>query len=92
MSILNKYKRWVPMLTIDTSNQLDMVLSQDHTQTIPVDTNNGILNTDCLISYIDMNNPDCIFDGGVTSLTEINGKKITIAMFAKSEYRLKVLK
>lgn len=76
MSILNKYKRWVPMLTIDTSNQLDMVLSQDHTQTIPVDTNNGILNTDCLISYIDMNNPDCIFDGGVTSLTEINGKKI----------------
>lgn len=76
MSILNKYKRWVPMLTIDTSNQLDMVLSQDHTQTIPVDTNNGILNTDCLISYIDMNNPNCIFDGGVTSLTEINGKKI----------------
>lgn len=76
MSILNKYKRWVPMLIIDTSNQLDMVLSQDHTQTIPVDTNNGILNTDCLISYIDMNNPNCIFDGGVTSLTEINGKKI----------------
>lgn len=76
MSILNKYKRWVPMLTIDTSNQLDMVLSQDQTQTIPVDTNNGILNTDCLISYIDMNNPNCIFDGGVTSLTEINGKKI----------------
>ena len=76
MSILNKYKRWVPMLTIDTSNQLDMVLSQDHTQTIPVDTNNGVLNTDCLISYIDMNNPDCIIDGGVTSLTEINGKKI----------------
>ena len=76
MSILNKYKRWVPMLTIDTSNQLDMVLSQDHTPTIPVDTKNGILNTDCLISYIDMNNPDCIFDGGVTSLTEINGKKI----------------
>ena len=58
MSILNKYKRWVPMIEINTKNQLDMVLSQDHTPTIPID---GSLNENCLISYIDMENDDCIF-------------------------------
>jgi len=58
MSILNKYKRWVPMLTINTVNQWDMVLSQDHTPTIPLD---GSLNEDCLISYIDMEKDECIF-------------------------------
>lgn len=58
MSILNKYKRWVPMVKINTKNQMDMVLSQDHTPTIPID---GSLNENCLISYIDMENKNCIF-------------------------------
>ena len=66
MSILNKYKRWKPMLVLDTSKVCDFVLSQDNSQTIDL---NGNLTEKCLISYIDTFRNECVDDkGGLVSL------------------------
>lgn len=50
MSILNKYKRWQPLLTMHTHNQIDFVLSQDTKPTVEL---NGSLTDRCLVSYFD---------------------------------------
>lgn len=71
MQIINgKYKRWDPQLLIDRSATFDFVLDPSDDNTVEI---NGNLTTDCLISYIDMENGDCIFgDSGVTSLPDFS--------------------
>lgn len=58
MSILNKYKRWNNILTIDKSYYYDFVLSQDNNTF----SNNG---NDCLIMEIDINNKNCIVENSI---------------------------
>lgn len=64
MSILQKYKRWNPLLKIDSSNILDVVLSMDNSIGINI---NGKLTDKCLISYIETNNDNCIVGEGLAS-------------------------
>lgn len=67
MTILNKYKRWKPILLIDKSRFYDFVLSLDNSQTVKLD---GSLTNKCLISYIDTNNPECLLEqGGLLSMS-----------------------
>lgn len=59
MSILNKYKQWPLRLVVNRSNIMDVVVSDDATIVYDVvDTNNGKLLEDNLISYIDMTIPN----------------------------------
>lgn len=76
MSILNKYKRWIPLLIPIKDEYFDFVLSQDDTPSIPYD---GKLTKRCLSSYVDfsdrnyvnngyaMSNPDFIWEDSVCS-------------------------
>ena len=63
MAILNKYKKkWKTLLLLRKDRYDDFVLSLDNTKAVPLD---GKLTEDCLISYIDTNNPECIIDGSL---------------------------
>ena len=65
MSILNKYKRWIPQLLLVKDRYLDFVLSQHQGPSENCDS--GKLKEECLISFIDFDNPDCIIkDGSLT--------------------------
>ena len=55
MSILNKYKRWVPMLLPVNDEYWDFVLSQDGTPSIGVSPK---LNENCLSAYISFWDPE----------------------------------
>lgn len=59
--ILNKYKRWKPILLLNEDKYNDFVLSLDNSNTINI---NGELTNKCLISYIDINNNQCVGDNG----------------------------
>lgn len=59
--IINKYKRWKPILLLIEDKYHDFVLSQDNSNTINI---NGELTKKCLISYIDINNKECIGNNG----------------------------
>lgn len=73
MAILNKYKRWKPILLLDKSKYYDFVLSLDDAGYIPL---NGILSDSCLISYIDTEKNECIIgDGGLISLDKYTYEK-----------------
>lgn len=67
MSILNKYKRWKPMLHIVKDEYLDFVLSLDNTESLNVD---GQLTKRCLISFIDTDIEDCIDGNRLSSMQE----------------------
>ena len=68
MSILNKYKRWIPQIIIDRSNQLDVVLSQAVEPSHICD--GSYLVDKCLISYINTNEDDCISDNELVSVNK----------------------
>lgn len=59
MSILNKYKRHQKLLGLNTSETYDVVLSQDTTKSVMIDSK---LTLDGLISYINFSDEDCIID------------------------------
>ena len=61
MEILNKYKRWKPLLVPIRDKELDFVLSQANANTINID---GNLTTKCLISFIDTRLSECIGEDG----------------------------
>lgn len=64
MSILNKYKQWPLRLILNRFNIMDVVVSDDTTSSSDmVDTINGKLSEDNLISYIDMSIPNKIGEG-----------------------------
>ena len=61
MEILNKYKRWKPLLIPSRDKELDFVLSQDNANTVNLD---GNLTTKCLVSFIDTRLNECIGEEG----------------------------
>ena len=62
MAILNKYKKkWQTGLQLRKDNYYDFVLSLNNESSVPL---NGKLTTRCLSSYIDVENKDCLIDGG----------------------------
>lgn len=67
MSILNKYKRWVPMLLPVNDEYWDFVLSQDGTPSIGVSPK---LNENCLSAYISFWDPECQELNGVHSYSK----------------------
>lgn len=64
MAILNKYKRWVPMLMPIWDQYWDVVLSQDNS---PSYGSEGKLVENCLSSYIDFGDEECQNELGVQS-------------------------
>ena len=64
MSILNKYKRWVPMLLPMKDEYWDFVLSQDGTPSIPFGRR---MTERCLASYIEFGDRECQEENGVHS-------------------------
>lgn len=64
MSILNKYKRWVPMLIPINDEYWDFVLSQDGS---PSSDRGAVLNEKCLSSYIAFWDAECQEPRGVHS-------------------------
>ena len=62
--ILNKYKRWVPMLLPVNDEYWDFVLSQDGSPSYPY---NGRLTERCLAGYINFWDRNCIDDKGAVS-------------------------
>ena len=67
MAILNKYKRWVPMIMPIKDEYWDVVLSQDDSPSFEI---NGELVKNCLSSYIDFGNEECQYENGVRSFSE----------------------
>ena len=67
MAILNKYKRWNPLLLPLMDRYYDFVLAQDNAPTIPL---NGELTTNCLFSFIDTDIEDCHEETGLCSLSQ----------------------
>lgn len=67
MSILNKYKRWVPMLIPINDEYWDFVLSQDGTPSIGMGPR---LNERCLAAYISFWDPECQELNGVRSYSK----------------------
>ena len=71
MSILNKYKRWVPMLVPINDEYWDFVLSQDNSLSISM---GPFLSKDCLSAYINFGDKNCQYSGkydiGVRSYPE----------------------
>ena len=67
MSILNKYKRWGPMLIPVDDEYWDFVLSQDGTPSIPFSAR---LTDRCLSSYIEFGDHACQEKNGVHSYPE----------------------
>ncbi len=65
MSILNKYKRWVPMLVPIKNEYWDFVLSQDNTPSVPFGAR---MTNRCLSSYIEFGEKECQEAKGVCSL------------------------
>ena len=57
MTVLNKYKHWGLKIVPNEMSNLDFVLSKDNT---PSDGVSGNLSEQCLSSYIDFTNPECI--------------------------------
>ena len=72
MSILNVYKRRLPLLRLRKDKYWDLVLSEDKTPTCPkcrvVD--GGVLTDDCLAVYMNFSQPECVEDGEAVSLPE----------------------
>lgn len=66
MSILNKYKRWVPMLIPIKDEYWDFVLSQDGT---PSTGYGPRMTKRCLSSYIEFGDKECQESNGVRSYT-----------------------
>jgi len=66
MAILNKYKRWVPMLMPINDEYWDVVLSQDDSPSYGVAAK---LSENCLSSYIDFGNKECQDEEGVHSFS-----------------------
>ena len=64
MSILNKYKRWVPMLIPIKDEYWDFVLSQDGTPSIPFGRR---MTKRCLAFYIEFGDRECQEKNGVHS-------------------------
>lgn len=64
MSILNKYKRWVPCLVPIKDEYWDFVLSQDGSPSIPFGPR---LTKRCLSAYIEFGDKDCQDENGVHS-------------------------
>ena len=64
MAILNKYKRWVPMIIPIYDEYWDFVLSQDDS---PSYNSGAYLSKACLSSYIDFGDKLCQKDDGVRS-------------------------
>lgn len=64
MSILNKYKRWIPQLLPIKDEYWDFVLSQDDSPSIPYTEKMG---KNCLSAYIEFGDPVCQEKGGVHS-------------------------
>lgn len=64
MSILNKYKRWVPMLIPIKDEYWDFVLSQDGTPSVPFGKK---MAEKCLASYIEFGDANCQDENGVHS-------------------------
>ena len=56
MSILNKYKQWPLRLVVNRSNIMDIVLCDDTTPSEKVDNENGELNKNYLVAFIDSSN------------------------------------
>lgn len=65
MSILNKYKRWVPMLIPVKDEYWDFVLSQDGSPSIPFAAK---MTEKCLSSYIEFGDKECQEMNGVHSI------------------------
>ena len=57
MTVLNKYKHWGLKIVPSEMFNLDFVLSKDAT---PSNDISGVLSDDCLSSYIDFSNNECI--------------------------------
>lgn len=66
MSVLNKYKRWLPLLVMDRRNQLDFVLSQCN---MPSTIYQSKITDKCLISFIDFSNNETYVNGNIQSLS-----------------------
>ena len=64
MAILNKYKRWVPMLFPIEDEYWDVVISQDNSPSFDI---NGKLVENCLSSYINFGDEECQTQVGVRS-------------------------
>ena len=67
MAILNKYKRWVPMLIPIKDEYWDFVLSQDDSPSLDV---NGKLTKKCLSSYIDFGDKNLHTPNGIASYSQ----------------------
>lgn len=72
MSILNKYKRWMPMLIPINDEYMDFVISQDGTPSIPY---NGNLTERCLAAYVDFANRNSVSNGKAMSLPDYAWEK-----------------
>lgn len=59
MSILNKYKRWNPILTLDRRNIWDFALTQSPQKSL---SNGSFLKEYQLSTYIDLNDKECVSD------------------------------
>lgn len=68
MEKLNKYKRWNLQIHLINDEYWDFVLSQDPTPFIDC-SGKSLKNEDCLSSYIDFSNSDCIEKDAVVSLS-----------------------
>ena len=64
MAILNKYKRWQPILKTDLSQFWDIVISLDKSKSVTLDNN---LTERCLVSLIDVNKEECLEENGICS-------------------------
>ena len=67
MAILNKYKRWVPMIIPIKDEYWDFVLSQDDSPSFDID---GNLVKNCLSSYIEFGDVSAQTENGVRSYDE----------------------
>ena len=67
MAILNKYKRWVPMLVPISDEYWDFVLSQDDSPSYGISAK---LSENCLSSYIDFGDEECQTRIGVKSYSK----------------------
>ena len=74
MAILNKYKRWVPMLLPIKDEYWDVVLSQDDS---PSYGSAPKLSENCLSSYIDFGDENCQTEIGVRSYPEYSWDECT---------------
>ena len=72
MSILNVYKRRLPLIRLTKDKYWDLILSEDKTPTCSkcrvVD--GGVLTDDCLAVYMNFTLPDCVEEGEAVSLPE----------------------